>query len=97
MQPRLFKTPDPCLPAHCWVTGTGGSRISFVTARCSWIEVAIGVKNPAGPLDRALQSLSCCSFLETVLGSHTMGRGVLLWLLGIPIPVIILLYLFHVM
>jgi hypothetical protein len=23
-------------------------------------------------------------------------RGVLLWLLGIPIPVIILLYLFHV-
>jgi hypothetical protein len=26
----------------------------------------------------------------------TMGRGILLWLLGIPIPVIILLYLFHV-
>jgi hypothetical protein len=25
-----------------------------------------------------------------------MGRGLLLWLLGIPIPVIILLYLFHV-
>ena len=24
-----------------------------------------------------------------------MGRGILLWLLGIPIPVIILLYLFH--
>jgi len=23
-------------------------------------------------------------------------RGILLWLLGIPIPVIILLYLFHV-
>jgi len=23
-------------------------------------------------------------------------RGVLLWLLGIPIPIIILLYLFHV-
>jgi len=25
-----------------------------------------------------------------------MGRGILLWLIGIPIPVIILLYLFHV-
>jgi len=25
-----------------------------------------------------------------------MGRGMLLWLLGIPIPVIILLYVFHV-
>jgi len=25
-----------------------------------------------------------------------MARGLLLWLLGIPIPIIILLYLFHV-
>jgi hypothetical protein len=25
---------------------------------------------------------------------ETMGRGVLLWLLGVPIPVIILLWLF---
>jgi len=25
-----------------------------------------------------------------------MGRGLLLWLMGIPIPVIILLYVFHV-
>jgi hypothetical protein len=25
-----------------------------------------------------------------------MGRGLLLWLLGIPIPVLILLYVFHV-
>ena len=29
-------------------------------------------------------------------GNLTMGRGLLLWLLGIPIPVIILLYVFHV-
>ena len=27
---------------------------------------------------------------------RTVVRGVLLWLLGIPIPLIILLYLFHV-
>jgi hypothetical protein len=27
---------------------------------------------------------------------RTMGRGLLLWLLGIPIPVLILLYVFHV-
>jgi hypothetical protein len=27
-------------------------------------------------------------------GEGTMGRGILLWLLGVPIPVIILLWLF---
>ncbi|WP_445488155.1 hypothetical protein [Rhodopseudomonas sp. RCAM05734] len=27
-------------------------------------------------------------------GETTMGRGLLLWLLGVPIPVIILLWLF---
>jgi len=25
-----------------------------------------------------------------------MGRGILLWLIGIPLPVILLLYVFHV-
>jgi hypothetical protein len=37
---------------------------------------------------------------DTALPSHNDGgravRGILLWVLGIPIPVIILLYLFHV-
>jgi len=28
------------------------------------------------------------------LGGLTMGRGILLWLLGVPIPIIILLALF---
>ena len=32
----------------------------------------------------------------TLRGRNVM-RGALLWLLGIPIPVIILLYLFHVL
>jgi hypothetical protein len=27
-------------------------------------------------------------------GSNSMGRGILLWLLGVPIPVIILILLF---
>jgi len=26
-----------------------------------------------------------------------MGKGLLLWLLGIPIPIIIILYLFHLL
>ena len=30
------------------------------------------------------------------LRSDAVGKGILLWLLGIPIPVIILLYVFHV-
>lgn len=25
---------------------------------------------------------------------HAMGRGILLWLLGVPIPIILLLFLF---
>jgi hypothetical protein len=29
-------------------------------------------------------------------GEKQMGKGILLWLLGIPIPIIILLYIFHV-
>jgi hypothetical protein len=33
-------------------------------------------------------------FLLDVFEEEMMGRGVLLWLLGVPIPVIILLWLF---
>jgi hypothetical protein len=33
--------------------------------------------------------------INSSLEASTM-RGILLWLLGIPIPIIILLYLFHV-
>jgi hypothetical protein len=32
----------------------------------------------------------------SVRGKETIMRGILLWAVGIPIPVIILLYLFHV-
>jgi len=28
-------------------------------------------------------------------GANVMGRGILLWLLGVPIPIIILLALFY--
>jgi hypothetical protein len=35
--------------------------------------------------------------LDQVIPSRSVDmRGVLLWLIGIPIPIIILLYLFHV-
>lgn len=38
--------------------------------------------------------------MKALLGRHEHGgnvmRGILLWLVGIPIPIIILLYLFHV-
>jgi hypothetical protein len=39
--------------------------------------------------------LACC-VLESVKNAleEIMGRGILLWLLGVPIPVIILLWLF---
>ena len=47
------------------------------------------------PLRERVASLSYCSLFRNSPGNRTMGRGLLLWLLGIPIPVIILLYLFH--
>jgi hypothetical protein len=33
-------------------------------------------------------------FSSTAFEEEMMGRGILLWLLGVPIPVIILLWLF---
>jgi hypothetical protein len=32
--------------------------------------------------------------LDQKLEERTMGKGILLWLLGVPIPVILLLWLF---
>jgi hypothetical protein len=34
------------------------------------------------------------SLPDNAIGGDTMGRGLLLWMLGVPIPVIILLWLF---
>jgi hypothetical protein len=41
-----------------------------------------------------LPSTSRCRGNLEELRRVTMGRGILLWLLGVPIPVIILLWLF---
>ena len=35
-------------------------------------------------------------FSATIYGEIAMGKGLLLWLIGIPIPIIILLWLFGV-
>jgi len=51
-----------------------------------------GVTNAASALERICPAAP----LLQQFGNLTMGRGLLLWLLGIPIPVIILLYVFHV-
>ena len=37
---------------------------------------------------------SCPMFVHETLEEATMGRGILLWLLGVPIPIILLLALF---
>lgn len=42
---------------------------------------------PDAPLDVLTATTAC-------MEEMTMGRGLLLWLLGVPIPVIILLWLF---
>jgi hypothetical protein len=42
---------------------------------------------------RAGTSLAFSRFLFGRFEEETMGKGILLWLLGVPIPVIILLWL----
>jgi hypothetical protein len=52
------------------------------------------------PVDRRFRNTKGTSVLpqrcpsEQGKEEETMGRGILLWLLGVPIPVIILLWLF---
>jgi len=45
---------------------------------------------------RRAELVRCCPVLasRSTFEEATMGRGILLWLLGVPIPVIILLWLF---
>jgi hypothetical protein len=40
--------------------------------------------------------LACAGVPTGRLRSNSMGRGLLLWLLGIPLPIILLLWVFHV-
>jgi hypothetical protein len=42
---------------------------------------------------RAGTYLACSRFFFGRFEEETMGKGILLWLLGVPIPVIILLWL----
>ena len=76
--------------------GTNRSPFPLVMARCSWSSgCTSGVTNPASALE-PVASVVLLLLYPQQLGNPTMGRGLLLWLLGIPIPVIILLYVFHV-
>lgn len=50
---------------------------------------------PLVRLSRPEQACFACVLSLTMrLEENAMGRGILLWLLGVPIPVIILLWLF---
>jgi hypothetical protein len=52
--------------------------------------VKAGLAGTAPPTSR-------CDKDDTVsLGGLTMGKGLLLWLIGIPLPIILLLYFFNV-
>ncbi|KRQ94643.1 hypothetical protein CQ10_07200 [Bradyrhizobium valentinum] len=48
----------------------------------------------AGSFSAQEQAMTWRVFSPTDFEEETMGRGILLWLLGVPIPVIILLWLF---
>jgi hypothetical protein len=53
--------------------------------RCAGFEIRL----------RLAELAPCCPVLSSsTFEEATMGRGILLWLLGVPIPVIILLWLF---
>jgi hypothetical protein len=49
-----------------------------------------------GEAQRQFRAGTCFAFSRFLFGrfeEETMGKGILLWLLGVPIPVIILLWL----
>ena len=63
------------------------ARLLFVHSRpCRWLGPGIPVSSGTSRFPRR-------SFVHRIMEA-TMGRGLLLWLLGVPIPVIILLWLF---
>jgi hypothetical protein len=43
---------------------------------------------------RELCHRQCVQPMQSVEEENTMGRGLLLWLIGIPIPIILLIWLF---
>ena len=53
--------------------------------------LALGYPNPDHHPARTARSVGTSSIQETIMG---FGRGALLWLLGIPLPIILLLALF---
>jgi hypothetical protein len=56
-------------------------------------DAALSVSELAGSAKGTLQLALRCS--ATPFGDRiTMGRGILLWLLGIPIPILLLMWLF---
>jgi hypothetical protein len=51
---------------------------------------------PVGLVARGRTVLRTSVWIPSGERGVEMGKGILLWLLGIPIPIIILLFLFHV-
>ncbi|HEV7247810.1 MAG TPA: hypothetical protein VGN93_12580 [Shinella sp.] len=43
---------------------------------------------------QTVEGITLRAFARTLLEVFKMGRGILLWLLGIPLPIVILLVLF---
>jgi hypothetical protein len=63
----------------------GGNLASRVTEPTP--QVFRFVPGTARPSSRSLRS-------RNQIGRRTMGKGLLLWLIGVPIPIILLLWLF---
>jgi hypothetical protein len=83
--------PRATTATFCCIAGTDGSPLWFALSERGEISVAPA----ASESGLGFLSIAAPVCLHSVEG-QTMGKGLLLWLLGIPIPVIILLYLFHV-
>jgi hypothetical protein len=74
---------------------SAGTRISPQGNRLV-LELVVNVRSAGREVKPAKRLVLARLLFNTGKGYRAMGKGLLLWLLGIPIPVIILLYLFHV-
>jgi hypothetical protein len=51
---------------------------------------------PAGPAHRAILALRCAAVARHAIQGREKLMPIILWLLGVPLGVVVLLWLFHV-
>jgi hypothetical protein len=86
---------------HEWISSTSTRSHFMATLSQSNNPICFALRQSVS-FSRRIESRTCSKWIEIARGAvpsdeeDSVMKGILLWAIGIPIPVIILLYLFHV-